>query len=62
VADIFFTSQGDAYLGTQGDIWDAQKDIFSAIAGALIATTIISIIERLIKKYQKENVATALIT
>jgi putative membrane protein len=25
VADIFFSEQGDAYLGTQGDIWDAQK-------------------------------------
>jgi putative membrane protein len=56
VADIFFTSQGDAYLGTQGDIWDAQKDIFSAIAGALIATTLISVIEKLIIMYNKNNI------
>ncbi|MBK7966998.1 MAG: DUF2238 domain-containing protein [Bacteroidetes bacterium] len=30
VADVFFKAQGDAYLGTQGDIWDAQKDIMLA--------------------------------
>ncbi len=50
VADIFFEAQGDAYLGTQGDIWDAQKDIFLAFSGAIIATTIVSIIKRLLKK------------
>jgi putative membrane protein len=27
---------GDAYLGTQGDVWDAQKDMTLAIVGALI--------------------------
>lgn len=46
VADIFFKSQGDAYLGTQGDIWDAQKDIFLAFSGAIISTTIVSLIKR----------------
>jgi len=28
---------GQAYLGTQGDVWDAQKDIAFAGSGALIA-------------------------
>ncbi len=28
---------GTAYLGTQGDEWDAQKDSFLAFAGAIIA-------------------------
>ncbi len=28
---------GQAYLGTQGDIWDAQKDMALAISGALIS-------------------------
>jgi putative membrane protein len=46
VADVFFKAQGDAYLGTQGDIWDAQKDIFLAFIGAIIATTIVSIIKK----------------
>ena len=46
VADIFFKAQGDAYLGTQGDIWDAQKDIFMAFLGALVSTTIVSAIKK----------------
>ncbi|MCK9410160.1 MAG: DUF2238 domain-containing protein [Bacteriovoracaceae bacterium] len=46
VADIFFQQQGIAYLGTQGDIWDAQKDVFVAFVGAIIATTIVSIVKK----------------
>ena len=38
VADLFFPAQGIAYLGTQGDVWDAQKDIFLGFSGALIIT------------------------
>ena len=53
VADIFFKAQGDAYLGTQGDIWDAQKDIFLAFLGAILATTIVSLIKRWFKIYEK---------
>lgn len=30
-------SQGDAFLGTQGDVWDTQKDMALALAGALTA-------------------------
>lgn len=47
VADVFFKAQGAAYLGTQGDIWDAQKDIFLAFSGAIIATTIVSLVKKL---------------
>jgi putative membrane protein len=46
VADVFFKAQGAAYLGTQGDIWDAQKDIFLAFIGAIIATTIVSFVKK----------------
>jgi len=53
VADLFFRAQGDAFLGTQGDIWDAQKDIFLAFTGAIIATTIVSTIKRVFKIYQE---------
>lgn len=49
VADIFFRDQGDAYLGTQGDIWDAQKDMFLATLGAALATGIVSSIKRIFK-------------
>lgn len=51
VADIFFKAQGDAYLGTQGDIWDAQKDMFLATLGAVLATTIVSSIKKAFKIY-----------
>ena len=50
VADVFFKAQGDAYLGTQGDIWDAQKDIFLAFIGSIIATTIVSVAKKLARK------------
>jgi putative membrane protein len=49
VADILFHEQGAAYLGTQGDIWDAQKDIFLAFLGAILATTIVSSIKKIWK-------------
>lgn len=52
VADVFFTKQGDAYLGTQGDIWDAQKDIFLAFSGAILATTIVSLLKRILNIYE----------
>lgn len=31
---------GAAYLGSQGDIWDAQKDMLADTLGALVATTL----------------------
>jgi putative membrane protein len=37
VAEIVSPELGTAYLGTQGDIWDAQKDAFVAFLGAVIA-------------------------
>ena len=46
VADIFFKAQGSAYLGTQGDIWDAQKDMFLATLGAILATSIVSSLKK----------------
>jgi putative membrane protein len=49
VADVFFQEQGVAYLGTQGDIWDAQKDIFLAFSGALLSTSIVSILKKVVK-------------
>jgi putative membrane protein len=37
---------GDAYLGTQGDVWDAQKDMLLATTGAIIAMTITAIVRK----------------
>lgn len=36
-AAVFGGELGQAYLGTQGDVWDAHKDMALASAGALIA-------------------------
>ena len=55
VADVFFKAQGDAYLGTQGDIWDAQKDIFLAFTGAILATTIVSAVKRIFNIYEEKK-------
>ena len=55
VADVFFPAQGAAYLGTQGDIWDAQKDVFLAFVGAILATTIVSLVKRFANVYSKEE-------
>ena len=32
---------GNAYLGTQGDEWDAQKDSFLAFVGAIVAMIVV---------------------
>src|SRR5690349_24787634 len=37
---------GAAYLGTQGDIWDAHKDMALASLGALIAMIVTALINR----------------
>lgn len=39
VAALVSPELGSAYLGTQGDEWDAQKDMASAFCGAVLAMT-----------------------
>lgn len=44
-------SAGDSFLGTQGDVWDTQSDMFSAIIGAICMLLFLSKIQdRVIKK------------
>jgi putative membrane protein len=43
-SDVFGGSLGMAYLGTQGDIWDAHKDMALATLGGVIAMTVTLII------------------
>ena len=43
-AEFFGGELGAAYLGTQGDIWDAHKDMALASLGAIIAMTITALI------------------
>jgi putative membrane protein len=41
-AIVFGGDLGIAYLGTQGDEWDAQKDMFLAATGGMIATLVVA--------------------
>lgn len=47
VAEVFFPAQGAAYLGSQGDVWDAQKDMGLAFSGAVLAMVLASMMKRL---------------
>ncbi|MCK5127334.1 MAG: DUF2238 domain-containing protein [candidate division Zixibacteria bacterium] len=53
-AEFFGGELGAAYLGTQGDIWDAHKDMGLASVGALIAMIMTAMIN---SKYQKDFAA-----
>ncbi len=46
VADVFFPAQGAAYLGSQGDIWDAQKDMGLAFSGAVLSMILFRILSK----------------
>lgn len=50
-ASVFGGELGDAYVGTQGDIWDAQKDMALATLGALIAMILTALING---RYQRD--------
>ncbi len=43
-AEVVGSNAGNDFLGSQGDIWDSQKDMASASLGALIAMTLIALI------------------
>ena len=49
----FGSELGDAYLGTQGDVWDAQKDMLAAATGALFCMVITALIRRKFKNRQQ---------
>ena len=40
------TADAMAYLGSQGDIWDAQKDMLADTLGAIFATSVFFLIRR----------------
>ena len=43
-AEVFGGNLGPAYLGTQGDVWDAHKDMALASLGALLAMLVIALV------------------
>ena len=46
VAQIVSPELGDAYLGTQGDIWDAQKDMTLAFVGAVLCMIVVAAFQK----------------
>ena len=49
-AEYFGGDLGAAYLGTQGDVWDAHKDMALASLGALISMTVTALINRQLQR------------
>ena len=50
VAVVIAPSAGEAYLGTQGDIWDGQWDMGLAVIGSAIAVGCTLIAEKAVKR------------
>jgi putative membrane protein len=46
VAEIVAPGKGVAWLGGQGDEWDAQNDMLSALVGSLLMMAVAALIER----------------
>jgi len=54
-AEVFASELGIAFVGAQGDIWDAQKDMWLATLGALISMAVTAVINvRLQKDFARE--------
>lgn len=49
-AEFFGGDLGVAYLGTQGDVWDAQKDMALASLGALLAMLLTLAVNRCVQR------------
>jgi putative membrane protein len=47
VASMVAPGTGDAWLGTQGDVWDPQKDMGLAALGALLCMCVTALIRKL---------------
>ena len=50
VAQIVRPDLGSAYLGTQGDMWDAQQDMAAAFVGALLTALCLQFVPKNLKR------------
>ncbi len=49
-------AKGDAFLGTQGDIWDTQEDMATALIAAMLAPLVLGRLhDRQIDRVRREN-------
>jgi len=49
-AELFGGDLGAAYLGLQGDVWDAHKDMLLASSGAAVSMMIVALVNRRLKR------------
>ena len=49
VAEVLFPAEGPAYLGLQGDVWDAQKDMGLAFTGAVLSMVMWSTMKKSVR-------------
>jgi putative membrane protein len=59
-AELFGGELGVAYLGSQGDVWDAQKDMALATLGAVIAMSITATINVSLQRNFAQELADSL--
>lgn len=45
---------GTAFLGSQGDIWDAQKDIAAALYGSVLCVTLVAVARSVLREEEGE--------
>jgi putative membrane protein len=55
VAEFASRETGETYVTTQGDVWDAHKDIALAALGAAIAMGLVYLIKSLAGKKKKDS-------
>ena len=46
IATVVDPTDAAAFLGSQGDPWDSQEDMFTALAGATVSMMVIVILNR----------------
>jgi putative membrane protein len=59
-AMIFGGNLGAEYLGTQGDVWDAQRDMSLAALGALLAMGLTFVVNRAVRRDFSRELAESL--
>lgn len=59
-ARVFRPELGLTFLGSQGDVWDAQKDMTGALYGSLLCVAVIVVIRKLADRSDSDTTAFAL--
>ncbi len=54
-AEVFGGELGQAFLGTQGDLWDAQKDMGLATLGAVLTMSVVACVNYKLDRHFAED-------